>query len=288
MLVALTLTDSRPMVNAASHPLPFTGVFTYADLRASELPASRIKYWLRNGEILRLRPGVFAPSGFVPVGLSRAVVNQSVAASLLVASGVHGIVLPSKLPAGAAAHIRLDRIPSEVLECRNDILIPNLEWTALSLARHQPLQHALIPLDSSLRQGAQRNRLDEYVRLVSGRRGTAHLALAVEEAREEAESALESLARGSMLLAGLPRPDLQVNLICGISRYRVDFAWPDQKVILEADGLVKYQRPEDMWAEKRRQSDLQSAGWEVWRCLWHDAAEPSAPFLQTMARRLSC
>lgn len=56
-----------------------------------------------------------------------------------------------------------------------------------------------------------------------------------------AESPLESWSRGYMVVYGLPMPLLQHTLVGadGMS-YRVDFYWPDARLIGEADGLAKY------------------------------------------------
>ncbi|MEK9735947.1 MAG: hypothetical protein VW239_01325, partial [Candidatus Nanopelagicales bacterium] len=45
--------------------------------------------------------------------------------------------------------------------------------------------------------------------------------------------------------------------------YRVDFALDN--VIGEADGKVKYQTPEALWAEKTRQIELEGDGFDVVR-----------------------
>jgi very-short-patch-repair endonuclease len=49
--------------------------------------------------------------------------------------------------------------------------------------------------------------------------------------------------------------------------YRVDFAWPEQRVVLEADGRAKY-RADELWHEKRREIALKRAGFRVVRVVW--------------------
>jgi very-short-patch-repair endonuclease len=69
-----------------------------------------------------------------------------------------------------------------------------------------------------------------------------------------------------MLLAGLPAPELQGWVTGADGRaYRADFLWRDQRVIGEADGLVKYTGIEDVRAEKRREDALRQAGYTLVR-----------------------
>lgn len=48
-------------------------------------------------------------------------------------------------------------------------------------------------------------------------------------------------------------------------RYRADFAWPDRRVILEADGRTTHSRREAMEDDRMRDGDLQAAGWRTLR-----------------------
>jgi very-short-patch-repair endonuclease len=52
-------------------------------------------------------------------------------------------------------------------------------------------------------------------------------------------------------------------------RYRVDFAWPQFRVVLEADGRGKY-RGDELWGEKQRALALTRAGYRVVRVVWKD------------------
>lgn len=83
------------------------------------------------------------------------------------------------------------------------------------------------------------------------------------------ETALEGLAWSVITESDLPRPEPQ-RVIVGRSgkKYRVDFILED-RVILEADGRVKYGAT-DPWKEKQRQSDLEAAGYWVVRCTWEE------------------
>lgn len=111
-------------------------------------------------------------------------------------------------------------------------------------------------------------------------------------ASPHAESPGESWCRWALHSAGLPAPCEQVSI--WDDRYgfvgRVDFAWPDRGVILEFDGLIKYQGPHGADAvadEKWREDRLRALGWIVIRCGWRDLArfEPVAARIRQELRR---
>ena len=83
------------------------------------------------------------------------------------------------------------------------------------------------------------------------------------------ETALEGIAWAVLTASDLPRAEPQ-RVIAGRSgkRYRVDFLIAG-RVILEADGAVKYGAITP-WQEKQRQSDLEAAGYWVVRSTWEE------------------
>jgi len=92
----------------------------------------------------------------------------------------------------------------------------------------------------------------------------------VEYARAKVESPLESLARGVVVLAGLPEPTPQVWVRTREGDFRVDLLDEANKVIIEADGKVKYASADDLWREKRREDALRDSGFEVVRFTFAD------------------
>ena len=82
-----------------------------------------------------------------------------------------------------------------------------------------------------------------------------------------AESPLESLSRAAFHEHDVPAPMLQA----WVTDYdRVDFLWPKQRVIGEADGLGKYIDREALQREKSRQNFLERIGYAVVRWTWND------------------
>ena len=88
------------------------------------------------------------------------------------------------------------------------------------------------------------------------------------------ESVLESHARVLWAAAGLP-PPVQQAVIRRDGRFvaRVDFLWPDVRLIVEVDGLGKYREPGELQREKARQNTLVALGYTVMRFTWHDIRE---------------
>ena len=100
-----------------------------------------------------------------------------------------------------------------------------------------------------------------------------------------AESPLESLTRLGLVDAGLPEPRLQVRIVDPSDGWwcRVDMLWAEERVVLEADGKVKYTDAE-LWREKRRQHRLERLGYRVVRAIWADV-RPNADGLAAHVRR---
>jgi very-short-patch-repair endonuclease len=271
-------------------PVPFDTVFTTADLPSVGVSRGALQGWRARGEVLELNPGVF-----VPAPVSDVQTLRKIYASRLTALGTrpltvegaalfHGLPLPSvpkpdwsRTPGG---------IPERFLDCQMGLLVPTLAWTAFNVARSQPVPEALIPLDAALRSGVTVESLralsDEY----GGRRGTRHLAKAIELADANSESPLESKSRGIMALAKIPSPTLQAQVATGQGKFRVDFLWKESRVIGEADGRVKYDDTSAIWHEKRRQVAIERTGFRVIRWGWSDVTTDVQAWLRQLRKAL--
>ena len=76
---------------------------------------------------------------------------------------------------------------------------------------------------------------------------------------------MESVLRWLLLRAGLPRPELQVELRDAAGFIgRVDMAWRDRRVVVEFDGDLHRERSVFV-TDLRRQNRLVAAGWVVLR-----------------------
>lgn len=82
------------------------------------------------------------------------------------------------------------------------------------------------------------------------------------------ESPLE--ARLALLIDayGVPRPVQQLRISPGGHRYRLDFAWPEQRIFLEGNGFGAHQLASDLDHSARRQNLLVADGWRPMELTW--------------------
>jgi Protein of unknown function (DUF559) len=81
------------------------------------------------------------------------------------------------------------------------------------------------------------------------------------------ESAPESLSAGHFHVAGLPSPQCQSAIDSPLGRLYPDFHWPDQNLIGECDGAVKYADATAHVREKEREQVLRDLGYTMVRWL---------------------
>jgi hypothetical protein len=178
----------------------------------------------------------------------------------------------------AGVHLHRAALPTASVELRNGVRITNVERTVIDIGREHGLEAAVVAVDSALHlRLTSRRRLD--IALRSHRRwpGVRAARRAVEFADSRSESALESVSR--LRLDGrLPAPEPQALIFDeGSFVGRVDFLWPDEGVVGEADGLVKYDGESDtLQTEKARQERLERSGLTVVRWGFKDLASMEA------------
>lgn len=85
-------------------------------------------------------------------------------------------------------------------------------------------------------------------------------------------SVLERRTLAVLRAAALPEPKREFGTGPGM-RYRVDFAWPNTRVLLEVDGFDTHGTPEALQADLARQNELVSAGWAPLRYTWRDITQ---------------
>lgn len=136
-------------------------------------------------------------------------------------------------------------------------------WTAVEIARTLRRPRALAVLDAALH--ADRCTRAELVAAAAeqkGRRGIVHVRELVQIADGRAESPMESEARLVFLDGGLPTPELQYEIIDLHGKlWRVDFAWPDAKVVAEYDSVEWHANPEAWKHDRMKIARLQECGW---------------------------
>lgn len=267
------------------------GVVTRSSLSARGMTGSQIDRRLRSGLLVPLHPGVFRHAAVAPSrhqallaavlgGGPTAVASHRSAAWL---SGMRGrpsvraeILVPGARPrrlSGVVVH-RSDTL--DLVDCRVVRGIPTTAPARTLFDEGSVLPAALVEadLEVALLEGrcdvADLN--DVLVRLGGrGRPGTAILRQLV-EARQPSTPALESVLELALLQllrrCGFPEPVRQfvVDLALGRS-VRLDFAWPDLRIGIEADGR-RWHTGAAFERDLARRNALTEAGWRLYHYGW--------------------
>lgn len=280
-------------------PMLPPGPFTVAQARAAGLSETQLARLLSCGLLTRLRPGVLVDSAAVlGVGgdlteLHRLLLRgsglrlpQEAFVSHESAAVLHGLALLGAPPRLAlvtrpkAPARTPDRTPNTktyvaglVDEDRDEVCglpVTTAARTVVDLARRRSFRGGVVTADAALRAGVAPSELAAVLRRCAGWPGIRRARDVVGFADGRAESVLESIARVAFREMDLPAPRLQVMLGGGRPVGRVDFYWDGHGTVGEADGRVKYEEPDDVWDEKRRQDALRDLGLEVVRITWAD------------------
>ena len=150
--------------------------------------------------------------------------------------------------------------------------VTSAAWTAVEVARGLRRPRVLAALDAALRSGTcSRGELWRMAGEQAGRRGIVAVRELIPLADALAESPMESEARLAMIDGGLPIPKLQYEIVDGNRELRrVDFAWPEQRVAVEYDGVDWHSDPDAMRRDRRRRAALEDVGWVVISIVFED------------------
>lgn len=152
----------------------------------------------------------------------------------------------------------------------------------------------LVSADAALREGLTAPALlVQAARDVTGK-DTSAVGDAMGLADGRSGSAGESRTRWLLHWLGMERPELQAVIRdpSGDLVAITDFLFRDQWTVVEFDGALKYDTPDDLVAEKLREDRLRELGYEVVRVTWADLEHPArvvarirAAFARATARR---
>jgi Protein of unknown function (DUF559) len=226
----------------------FHGVFAPADLAVDLAVLGRAAYLL-----VGRRGGVLAGySAALQLGADCAPVHAP--AEVLVptdARGQPGLV------------VRRGVVPASEVVVVAGLRVTSPARTAWDLARRLTVTEATVAVDA-LAHGGSFTPADLVIRRRTepGARGCRQLADVVGMADPRAESPMESRLRLGLVLAGLPRPDVQYRVSDehGFVLARVDLAYPHARLAIEYDGTVHLGRRR--WAlDRERDATLADEGW---------------------------
>lgn len=273
------------------------------DLLRLGLDPRELQRQLRSGARTRIRRGASRPAGELSpedehlelVRATLALTTTPAIVSHLSAAVVHRLpvdrrrlgqvhlVRPGRSHSSTNGLVVRHRQPDVVPVVVNSIPVTPLVATAVDSIRLLPFRDGVAIADQVLRRKVPRDRLLDIVASQPGRTGNRLVRAVVAFADPLAESAGESHARAQFAAAGLPAPQLQRVLTDQRGEMRVDFAWPELRLVAEFDGFVKYGRglnPTDadltrvVAAEKAREIRIRRLGWWVVRVVWADLGDP--------------
>jgi len=161
-------------------------------------------------------------------------------------------------------------------------------WTAVEVARSLRRPRALATLDVALRSRAcSRAEMWRAAVQQAGRRGIVAVRDLIPLADGRAESPMESETRLAMIDGGLPIPELQYEILDGNGELRrVDFAWPNQRVAVEYDGLDWHSGSDAMRRDRRRTAALLDVGWVVIAIVFEDVRHRASEFVARIDAQL--
>ncbi|MDX6720331.1 MAG: hypothetical protein QOJ63_2585 [Solirubrobacteraceae bacterium] len=115
----------------------------------------------------------------------------------------------------------------------------------------------------------------------NGRRGASALAAIVTAGPVPTRSPFEDALLNLLLDAGLPEPRVNEGLVLDGRRIVPDFRWPQQRLVVEADGAAWHDNPAAREDDAERQALLEAHGERALRVTWQQAVRQPR---QTLAR----
>lgn len=179
------------------------------------------------------------------------------------------------------------RLGEDDVVLHDGMAVTSVARTVVDVARTVPFAAALVVADAALAQRVTTPaELMTVLDACAGTPGTRSARRVLLAADARSESVGKSRSRALMIDAGVPLPDLQLDVRRPDGRLvgRSDFGWRQERLLGEFDGRVKYgrllrpgQEPGDaVFEETRREDALRDEGWNVVRWVWDDLAVPEA------------
>jgi predicted transcriptional regulator of viral defense system len=297
------------------------GVFTAAEARRAGYDRDEIRSALRGGRWKRLRRGVYieAERWAAVVGDARMRHLVECVATLAVlavgpvlshesAARLHRLILPRGIdetvrltdPAewrsGRGYRIACAALPAADVVRTRVLAATSAARTLVDCAREWALPDAVVAIDAAIQAGkVSRAQMEAAVLAASHWVGVGAAGRALSLADGRAESPLETRARLAIVAAGLPQPELQVEIhddrgFVG----RVDAWFEEAAVAVELDGKIKYIEPRNgrapadvLWEEKRREDRVRELDIRVLRLVDDDIGRRDRDFVPRLARLLA-
>lgn len=283
------LDADRPDARVARLAADQWGVLSLDELRGCGLSRNAVATRVRNGRLHRLHRAVYAVGHANPPleGRLLAAVKACGAGAVLShrSAGVIWRYLepderyPDVTVPGGSTRIqprinvhRTSRLEGADVTRRSGIPITTPARTLLDLAPHlgyRALRRAVRQAQSLDRVSIRQ--LAEVLGRLGPRPGSRKLARIIATGPAPTRSELEDVVLELILRGGLAHPDVNVPIVLAGRRFVPDFRWPEQRLIVEADGAKWHEGKVAREDDAERQAVLEAAGERVLRVTWNQA-----------------
>lgn len=275
------------------------GVVSLAQAVTCGISASTVRRWVGEGRWRRVRPAVFLVGGHRYTDEARVravalwagpqgVITGPAAAywhrMLEQAPAFIDLTVPAgrkpKPPAGVRLH-RRDLDPADVRQ-RLGVRVAARPFAALETAVALP--DGSVFLDRALQKHVPFAEVYRAYCRNMGRPGSAAAGRLLVAAADRADSAAERLLVRLLREAGIG------GWVLGhpLGPYRIDLAFPAQRVAVEVDGWAYHVDPERFRNDRRKGNFITRSGWDLLRFTWHglhtQPAESLREITDTLAR----
>jgi predicted transcriptional regulator of viral defense system len=265
------------------------GIVAGAQLRRLGLDDRRVRRRVEAGRLHRIHQGVYAV-GYRPLSAhgrrmaavlacgSGAVLSHRSAAALWGLRenrrGSYDVTAPNRrgrIPAGIEAHRDGTLVPAD-RTVLHGIPCTSVERTLLDLAAVVPVGELRKAIsEAEVLRLLDHDAIRRLIKRNRGRRGVARLRMLLDDIHPLTQRTRSEMERRFLQLcerAGLPQPEVNVELDFDGLRLVPDFLWRDAGLIIEADSRRYHDTDSAFLLDRRREQHLLLAGWRVARCTW--------------------
>lgn len=238
---------------------------------------------LRGPEFRRLFPDIYLPANVAPTlamrsrGAHLLIAGRGVLAGYSAAELLGARIAPRDADAEVVVRadvrecrglrVHRDQLADDEVETMAGLVITSAIRTAYDLARWSTLVEGVVAADALGRIGRfGPSALVELAARYPGTRWRRRVPLIAEPMDPRAESAMETRCRMSLVLRGLPRPELQYQVRDELGDHVawLDMAYPAARAGVEFDGQHHQEAPV-FRADLARHNRLAALGWTVLR-----------------------
>jgi predicted transcriptional regulator of viral defense system len=194
-------------------------------------------------------------------------------------------------PEGVAAHRDGSLQPIDKTTCHG-VPCTTVARTILDFAGIEPERKVRKAVaEAEVLQILDKPKLRALLKRSRRRRGVAQLRLILDEIHPQTKrtrSELERLFLTMCAKQGIPEPEVNVWLSAADGkRYQADFLWRDCRRIIEADSRRFHDTDSAFVSDRKRQQQLELAGWHISRCTWEEVVREPRRLALTIAGLLA-